>query len=62
MTNYNRYAQENEDLELGFDPDVTDCESCGIEQSQDEIICRKCESVEAEKSGERYMEAEAGIR
>lgn len=43
MADYRRYAEENEDLEGGYDPDATECEDCGIELTMDEVICEACD-------------------
>lgn len=42
MTTYTHYVAENEDLEIGYDPDATECRDCGIELTMDEVICEKC--------------------
>ncbi len=45
MTNYQRYAQENEDLEV--EDNGTDCESCGIDLGEEDlVICGKCEAAQ----------------
>ena len=45
MTDYQRYAAENEDLEA--EDNGTDCESCGVGLGeQDLVICQKCEARE----------------
>ena len=41
---YARYARENEDLQE--DTNETWCESCGIQLSENLIICKKCETFE----------------
>ena len=61
MTDFSRYASENEDLE---DEDLgSNCESCDKYLGEEGlVICKRCETIEAEMSGERVMEAAAGIR
>ncbi len=45
MTDYTRYAMENEDLEE--EDNGTWCETCGIDLgNQDLVICKKCETFE----------------